>query len=202
MVGYGVSPHQTSANQKRNNVIIEPLCVQSLIPPYSPQAPSLTGCEGRTHELVDPASTALGGILRARSLSLIITTKPLGTISALRPEEINKTTDNMPSATYAEPPAIAKWKRPEHTTEKLDWADIKIIDLSTFDEPNGKQKLAEELRDAVIRTLLRYRLSPDTRIGTPHWLFQHNWHRPHSRRGRSAIRHRSSLLQSPIGRER
>jgi hypothetical protein len=177
MVGYGVSPHQTSANQKRNNVIIEPLCVQSLIPPYSPQAPSLTGCEGRTHELVDPASTALGGILRARSLSLIITTKPLGTISA-------------------------KWKRPEHTTEKLDWADIKIIDLSTFDEPNGKQKLAEELRDAVIRTLLRYRLSPDTRIGTPHWLFQHNWHRPHSRRGRSAIRHRSSLLQSPIGRER
>jgi hypothetical protein len=57
--------------------------------------------------------------------------------------------DNMPSAKYAESPTIPKWKRPEHTTEKLDWADIKVIDLSTFEEPGGKQKLAEELRDAV-----------------------------------------------------
>jgi hypothetical protein len=55
----------------------------------------------------------------------------------------------MPSAVPQEPPPIAKWKRPQHTTEDLNWADIKIIDLSKFDEPNGKQKLAEELRDAV-----------------------------------------------------
>jgi hypothetical protein len=59
----------------------------------------------------------------------------------------------MPSATHIEPPTIAKWKRPQHTTEKLDWADIKIVDLSTFDEPDGKQKLAEELREAVSRAL-------------------------------------------------
>jgi hypothetical protein len=55
----------------------------------------------------------------------------------------------MPSATYPEPPAIPKWKRPGKTSETLDWADIKVIDLSTFYEPGGKQKLAEDLRDAV-----------------------------------------------------
>jgi hypothetical protein len=55
----------------------------------------------------------------------------------------------MPLATYSEPPAIPRWERPSKTAEKLDWADIKIIDLSTFDEPGGKQKLAEDLRDAV-----------------------------------------------------
>jgi hypothetical protein len=55
----------------------------------------------------------------------------------------------MPSATRPEPPAIPKWKRPGKTSEDLDWADISIIDLSTFDEPGGKQKLAEDLRDAV-----------------------------------------------------
>lgn len=55
----------------------------------------------------------------------------------------------MPSAVSPEPPSIPKWKRPAKTTEELDWADIKVIDLSTFDEPGGKVKLAEELRDAV-----------------------------------------------------
>jgi hypothetical protein len=55
----------------------------------------------------------------------------------------------MPSATYPEPPTIPKWKRPGKTSESLDWADIKVIDLSTFYEPGGKQKLAEDLRDAV-----------------------------------------------------
>ena len=76
----------------------------------------------------------------------------------------------MPSVTYVEPPPIAKWKRPEHTTEKLDWADIKVIDLSTFDKPNGKQKLAEELGDAVGRKLFWRCLSSDTRAGASHWL--------------------------------
>ncbi|KAF1357715.1 2OG-Fe(II) oxygenase superfamily protein [Lizonia empirigonia] len=58
----------------------------------------------------------------------------------------------MPSATYSEPPAIPKWKRPGKTSEDLDWADIKVIDLSTFDKPGGRQKLAEDLRDAVHST--------------------------------------------------
>ncbi|KAF2124933.1 2OG-Fe(II) oxygenase superfamily protein [Dothidotthia symphoricarpi CBS 119687] len=58
----------------------------------------------------------------------------------------------MPAAVLPDPPTIPRWKRPGKTTENLDWADIKIIDLSTFDEPGGKQKLAEELRDAVHHT--------------------------------------------------
>lgn len=52
----------------------------------------------------------------------------------------------MPSAV---PPTLRKWERPSETSEKLEWADIKVIDLSTYDQPGGKQKLAEELRDAV-----------------------------------------------------
>lgn len=60
----------------------------------------------------------------------------------------------MPSATLPELPVIPKWNRPGKTNEELDWADIKIIDLSSFDELGGKQKLAEELRDAVRRILL------------------------------------------------
>jgi gibberellin 2-oxidase len=55
----------------------------------------------------------------------------------------------MPSAVLPEPPAIPKWKRPGKTNEELEWADIKVIDLSSFDEPGGKEKLAEDLRDAV-----------------------------------------------------
>ena len=58
----------------------------------------------------------------------------------------------MPAVVLSEPPAIPKWKRPGKTQEDLDWADIKVIDLSTFDEPGGKRKLAEELRDAVHKT--------------------------------------------------
>jgi isopenicillin N synthase-like dioxygenase len=58
----------------------------------------------------------------------------------------------MPSAVTPEPPTIPKWKRPEHTTEQLDWADIKTIDLSTFNSPGVKQRLAEELKDAVHTT--------------------------------------------------
>jgi hypothetical protein len=55
----------------------------------------------------------------------------------------------MPSKVPLDPLAIPKWERPGKTSEDLDWAEIKVIDLSTFDEPGGKEKLAEELRDAV-----------------------------------------------------
>lgn len=44
---------------------------------------------------------------------------------------------------------LPKWQRPAKTTHELPWAEIKVLDLSTFDVPGGKQKLAEELRDAV-----------------------------------------------------
>ena len=35
------------------------------------------------------------------------------------------------------------------TTDDLDWADLITIDLSLFDEPNGKQKLAAQLKHAI-----------------------------------------------------
>jgi len=55
----------------------------------------------------------------------------------------------MPSATTETLPPLRRWERPSKTAHQLDWADIKVIDISTFDEPGGKEKLAEELRDAV-----------------------------------------------------
>ncbi|CAG7561137.1 unnamed protein product [Fusarium equiseti] len=57
----------------------------------------------------------------------------------------------MPSATVDTQPsqALNTWKRPEKTSYKLPWADIKVIDLKDFDNPGGKQKLAEDLRQAV-----------------------------------------------------
>jgi hypothetical protein len=58
----------------------------------------------------------------------------------------------MPAIVNPEPPVISKWKRPVKTNEELEWADIKVIDLSKFDEPGGKSELAEELRDAVHHT--------------------------------------------------
>ena len=44
---------------------------------------------------------------------------------------------------------LPRWERPAKTSHDLPWAEIKVLDLSTFDLPGGKQKLAEELRDAV-----------------------------------------------------
>ncbi|KAK7916860.1 2OG-Fe(II) oxygenase superfamily protein [Apiospora marii] len=49
-------------------------------------------------------------------------------------------------------PDLPKWQRPEKTQHDLPWADIQIIDLSTFDDPGGKEKLAAELRDAIHHT--------------------------------------------------
>lgn len=44
---------------------------------------------------------------------------------------------------------IKPWSRPEPTKEDLDWAPLVEIDLSRFDEPGGKEALADQLRDAV-----------------------------------------------------
>lgn len=43
------------------------------------------------------------------------------------------------------------WSRPKVTSEKLDWADLPMIDLSRFDEPGGKRELANQLYDAVTK---------------------------------------------------
>ncbi|KAK1223450.1 hypothetical protein PQX77_013689, partial [Marasmius sp. AFHP31] len=44
---------------------------------------------------------------------------------------------------------VKPWTRPAETTEPLDWAPLKTIDLSVFDQPGGKEKLAEDLRDSA-----------------------------------------------------
>ncbi|KAF2103319.1 2OG-Fe(II) oxygenase superfamily protein [Rhizodiscina lignyota] len=58
----------------------------------------------------------------------------------------------MPSAIPIEPIALPKWERPSKTKENLPWAKFVVIDLAKFDEPGGKQKLANQLRDAVHET--------------------------------------------------
>ncbi|TVY92558.1 UPF0676 protein [Lachnellula willkommii] len=58
----------------------------------------------------------------------------------------------MPSVISPEPPALPTWKRPAPTKVDLPWADISIIDISTFDEPGGKEKLAKQLQHAVETT--------------------------------------------------
>lgn len=59
--------------------------------------------------------------------------------SAIEPEVL---TENIP---------IKAWNRPAPTKEELEWAPLVEIDLSRFDEPGGKQALAEQLYDAVTR---------------------------------------------------
>jgi len=46
---------------------------------------------------------------------------------------------------------VKPWNRPEPTREDLDWAPLVQIDLARFDEPGGKQDLANQLYDAVTR---------------------------------------------------
>ncbi|KAJ5765250.1 hypothetical protein N7520_004809 [Penicillium odoratum] len=46
---------------------------------------------------------------------------------------------------------IKSWSRPAPTEEKLDWAPLVEIDLSRFDEPGGKEALAEQLYEAVTK---------------------------------------------------
>ncbi|RVX73389.1 hypothetical protein B0A52_03031 [Exophiala mesophila] len=60
----------------------------------------------------------------------------------------------MPSAiTETETlPPLKKWQRPAKTSVDLPWADIQTIDISNFDAPGEKQRLAEQLRKAVHET--------------------------------------------------
>ena len=46
---------------------------------------------------------------------------------------------------------VKPWNRPVPTSEDLEWAPLVEIDLSRFDEPGGKQELADQLYDAVTR---------------------------------------------------
>jgi hypothetical protein len=66
-----------------------------------------------------------------------------------RKKQGDTSSHKMPSAISQSPPRLRKWERPLKTAYDLPWADIKVIDISTFDEPGEKEKLAEQLRDAV-----------------------------------------------------
>ncbi|KAF1811625.1 gibberellin 2-oxidase [Eremomyces bilateralis CBS 781.70] len=57
--------------------------------------------------------------------------------------------DNLPGTAIKIP--VKPWSRPEPTREDLKWAPLATIDLSRFDEPGGKQQLAQQLYDAVTK---------------------------------------------------
>ncbi|KAI6092994.1 Clavaminate synthase-like protein [Hypoxylon rubiginosum] len=59
---------------------------------------------------------------------------------ALEPHELSS--GNVP---------VKPWTRPQKTSEQLEYAELPKIDLSRFDEPGGKQELANQLYDAVTR---------------------------------------------------
>jgi non-haem dioxygenase in morphine synthesis N-terminal len=44
---------------------------------------------------------------------------------------------------------IPPYQRPEQTKEDLDWAPLVNIDVSRFDEPGEKQRLAAQLEDTI-----------------------------------------------------
>jgi 5S rRNA maturation endonuclease (ribonuclease M5) len=55
----------------------------------------------------------------------------------------------MPSAISPNVSPLPRWSRPAKTKEQLQWTDIKVIDLTDFDKPGVKERLAEDLRSAV-----------------------------------------------------
>lgn len=52
----------------------------------------------------------------------------------------------MPSSTDT---AELSYVQVPETSEDLDWADLRTLDLSKFDKPGGKQELAAELTKAI-----------------------------------------------------
>lgn len=60
--------------------------------------------------------------------------------------------DLPPSDTTTSKTLLVKpWSRPQPTKEDLDWAPLVEIDLSVFDQPGGKEKLAAQLYEAVTK---------------------------------------------------
>lgn len=45
--------------------------------------------------------------------------------------------------------SLARWLPRSLSAYIVDWADLVTLDLSLSDTPGGKEKLAEQLRDAV-----------------------------------------------------
>lgn len=51
--------------------------------------------------------------------------------------------------TQTETPVLEKYVHVPETKYDIDWADLVTLDFSQYDLPGGKQKLAEQLKDAV-----------------------------------------------------
>ena len=51
-------------------------------------------------------------------------------------------------STVTETVVLPYTQAPE-TSENLDWADLATLDLSKYDQPNGKQELADQFRQAM-----------------------------------------------------
>lgn len=62
-------------------------------------------------------------------------------------QRYSESASDMPVPTS--PYDVPAWTRPAETTESLDWAPLQEIDLSIFDQPGGKEKLAADLHYAV-----------------------------------------------------
>ncbi|KAF2095025.1 Clavaminate synthase-like protein [Rhizodiscina lignyota] len=54
-----------------------------------------------------------------------------------------------PGVPTSTPKSIPKYQQVAESKYELDWADLVTLDLSQFDVPGGKEKLAHQLRDAV-----------------------------------------------------
>ena len=53
------------------------------------------------------------------------------------------------SVTAVPQPPIDKYTQAAESKHELPWADLVTLDLSRFDEPGEKQRLARQLADAV-----------------------------------------------------
>ncbi|KAE8154398.1 hypothetical protein BDV25DRAFT_135834 [Aspergillus avenaceus] len=61
------------------------------------------------------------------------------------PEEARR----LPPADGASSSTLRHYVHVPETKHELDWADLVTLDLSQFDQPGGKEKLAAQLKDAV-----------------------------------------------------
>src|ERR1700749_4227098 len=60
---------------------------------------------------------------------------------------------------------IDDYQSVSETKADLDWADLVTLDLSKFDQPDGRQKLAAQLKDAIHKVgffyIINYGLSKE-----------------------------------------
>ena len=63
--------------------------------------------------------------------------------------KLHLTTAMAAVETLRTPAPLPKYEQVAVTTQELDWADLVTLDLSDFDNPGGKERLAKQLFEAV-----------------------------------------------------